>query len=289
VIVGNADPRTDPPHLRSKLSKVSIYLETSFEAGTESHILGSATGCLHKEADSLLLVTNWHVVSGKNPATSRILSASKKCPTHITAFFAFSETRGVRWHKNKFSLFNEASPTWFEHPVHGRVVDVIAMPVMPKPIDGSELFNLAVTETSDDPLLPEPGMDCFILGFPEGVRGPGRLPIWKRATIAVEPDFDCGGLPMTLVDTATRRGMSGAPTYAQYVGMLGPDGSTSFAERIDESSLGVHTAFLGIYSNRLGRGEHRAQLGAVWKPTAIRQIIESRRPGENPHIIRASH
>ena len=54
----------------------------------------------------------------------------------------------------------------------------------------------------------------FVLGYPKGISGGRGFPIWKRASIATEPDIQHDGLPKLLVDTATREGMSGAPVVA---------------------------------------------------------------------------
>lgn len=56
--------------------------------------------------------------------------------------------------------------------------------------------------------------DVFVLGYPKGISGGGEFPIWKRASIATEPDIQLGTLPKMLVDTATREGMLGAPVIA---------------------------------------------------------------------------
>ena len=36
-------------------------------------------------------------------------------------------------------------------------------------------------------------------------------PIWKKSTIASEPDIDINNLPCFYIDSTTREGMSGAP------------------------------------------------------------------------------
>lgn len=44
----------------------------------------------------------------------------------------------------------------------------------------------------------------YVLGYPKGLHGGDDFPVWKRASIASEPDLDIDGLPKVLVDTATR-------------------------------------------------------------------------------------
>ena len=54
------------------------------------------------------------------------------------------------------------------------------------------------------------GMDVFILGYPFG-SGPPAFPVWKRGSIASEPDLVKTTNGYYLIDTASRPGMSGSP------------------------------------------------------------------------------
>jgi len=168
-------------------------------------------------------------------------------------------------------------PAWFEHPKLGRRVDAIAMPLrLPR-----ELVAHPANQQADDNFGLLPGQDVFILGFPEGLSGGGKLPIWKRGSLSTEPYVDVDGLPKFLVDTATRRGMSGAPVIAQVSGMWAPEGSEKMG---GDSVIGrAGQKFIGIYSSREGDDETTVQLGVVWKRSAIEEIIAGSVRGQNPH------
>ena len=125
--------------------------------------------------------------------------------------------------------------------------------------------------------MTRPGLDSFVLGFPEGMLGGARFPIWKRASIASEPDIDIDDLPKLYVDTATRNGMSGAPVYLQKSGLITPEGKT-----MKESYFGVAYKFIGIYSGRIGEDAFNAQLGIVWKEKAILETIHGNQKGRSP-------
>jgi hypothetical protein len=58
--------------------------------------------------------------------------------------------------------------------------------------------------------------------------------------------------------------MSGSPVYARVSGGY----SNSSGDYIFSS--GIETKFLGIYSSRLPRD---SEVGLVWKPTIIKQLI----------------
>lgn len=97
-------------------------------------------------------------------------------------------------------------------------------------------------------VVPRPMQSCFIIGFP----GLGqqyanmRSPIYKSATLAVEPDL-CDPRYALLVDGKTKKGMSGSPVVF----------------RCTCGSLHL----LGVYSGREIASEDLtvAELGMVWR------------------------
>ena len=166
-------------------------------------------------------------------------------------------------------------PSWWEHPSHGPSIDAVAIKIE-KP--EKSIIVSANSESLDlDNIRLIPGLDVFVLGYPEGISGGGRLPIWKRGSIATEPDVHIDDLPKMLIDTATRRGMSGSPIYAQESGLWAPEGAT-----LKEGGMfGKGLRFLGLYSSRVGNDEFLAQIGIVWKEEAIKDIVQSRCRGES--------
>jgi hypothetical protein len=126
---------------------------------------------------------------------------------------------------------------------------------------------------------PDIGEDAFILGFPKGLEAGAGLPIWKRASIASEPNYDLDGLPKLLVDTATRQGMSGSVVIARRRGLIVPRSARSEAEHI----VGMADNFVGVYSGRIGDDPLGVQLGVVWKGRVIDEIIGGGVPGKAPY------
>jgi len=118
-------------------------------------------------------------------------------------------------------------------------------------------------------------LDVFILGYPLPPEITARLPIWKRGTIASEPNFRISGLPKLLVDSSVRPGMSGAPVIARSVdNYVKEDNSMTFwgeeANRI-----------VGVYTGRLG-GDHaeQTQLGAIWRIETVDEVCGGNTPGD---------
>ncbi len=120
------------------------------------------------------------------------------------------------------------------------------------------------------------GDDISIIGYPRGIHtGINEdlpLPIWKRATVASEPMVPVDDLPLMLVDTATREGMSGGFVIArQHRGTLPPDQNGTIISLVN----GEITRFVGIYTSRdKGVDEFEAQIGRVWNREHIIDIIE---------------
>ncbi|KAA0695634.1 serine protease [Neorhizobium sp. P12A] len=109
-------------------------------------------------------------------------------------------------------------------------------------------------------------MEVFVLGFPFGVDPPG-YPVWKRGSIASEPDLARLTTDYMLVDTASRPGMSGAPVIRR---------NWSFPQSAEEQSPAAKpsTRFVGIYSGRLKTDtSDEAQIGLVWDASFINEII----------------
>jgi trypsin-like peptidase len=245
------------------------------------HELSIATGFFFQHNGRSFLITNFHVVSGVNPNTGTILHLGGAVPDALTLGVATTDSHSagakkVRWTWRQLTLYTQGNgpkPVWTEHPTYGRRFDVVAIPL--GGLEETSIKPANAPELELDLIQVYPGMEAFVIGYPRGMSGGGQLPIWKRATIATEPDFDIGGLPRFYIDTATREGMSGSPVYAQEVGYWLPEGETD----PEKGTIGKGRRFVGVYSGRLGaEDEFKAQLGIVWKESALVSLVESVRP-----------
>lgn len=247
-------------------STVTSKLQT-FYRGQE---LGVGTGFFCKLKDQLFLITNWHVVTGRNFETKKCLCMMGGIPDRMQ-FTAGPSSHIGDWQWIDCNLYEDAGasdqperPIWLEHSLHRNAVDIVAIPiVLPKGLDVPTIDRVNTVPT----LRLTVSRDVFVLGYPKGI-GVGSFPIWKRASIATEPNIDIEGKHILLIDTATREGMSGAPVIAIADGEFEVEGPPP-AYR----PPGRVYRFVGIYSGRLGKNEMEAQLGIVWKPALIEQIV----------------
>ncbi|NVZ94160.1 hypothetical protein HX819_01110 [Pseudomonas sp. D6002] len=246
--------------------------------------LASGTAFAYKHNGRSYFITNWHNVTGRNPLTYACLSAHAAIPDNIQFRYPelkFSgENKLLGWQGRKLKLYDDADkPIWLEHPQHGSLVDVVAIEVY-----GIDETAMLFTNENEDVSKYQnigAGTEAMILGFPHGISGGSKFPVWKRGSIASEPDFDLDNLPKFILDTATRKGMSGSPVFAKLTGFNLPVGALDMGEGI----LGTCYEFLGCYSGSIGREPFDAQLGIVWKERAIIEIIEGSKRGVSSHVL----
>lgn len=124
-----------------------------------------------------------------------------------------------------------------------------------------------LNELANAPLRIEIGMDVFILGYPFKIEPPA-YPVWKRGSIASEPQLAPLTTSYMLVDTASRPGMSGAPVIRR-----------SWTNHMDQPGVVAFVSpplnkFIGVYSGRVPTDyPHEAQIGLVWDGCLIDEII----------------
>ena len=242
----------------------------------ESLILGgTGTGFFYKAAGDLFLITNWHNVTGVNPETRKALHPHGLLPNMLRVHYKqWADTTNtiVRSQHIDLPLYHDDAPLWFEHSTRSNV-DVIAIRLSLD--DFTDFANECINTIEQETRLEVyAGMDCFILGFPQGMIGAANTPIWKRGSIAAEPYLQ----HPYLVDFATREGMSGAPVIARHAGLFGKQG-----KQLDGSEIiGTVERFVGIYSGRIGNDAFGYQLGRAWQSNVLHDILKIKLLGVHP-------
>lgn len=269
-----------PSHLSSPWNHAVSYLEMFFRGQK----LGSGSCFFWEKSGRTYLLTNWHILSGRNPLTGQPESRTGGLPDRIR-FMAYRRTSEpnpagqymVSYGPVEVPICDEdlSNPRWLEHPTLSRRVDIAAIDVMDV-VRGLEVRHANQVE-ADAVLSPITAQDVFVVGFPFGLITGAPAPVWKRGSIAVDPTFDIEGLPKMLIDTATREGMSGSLVVARHVVLTQQipkkDGTLSEMMLYAEPIL-----VIGIYSGRHYPDLEKAQLGIVWKRNAIEEIIAAGKP-----------
>ncbi len=271
-------------HLSSPWNNAVSYLEMRFGATQ----LSTGSCFFWSHADRSFLVTNWHNLAGRNPITGKLLSPTGAIPDRVAVFVFKQVTHPdpdgffeLLYLPIEVSLVNPASgaPCWFEHPTLGRAVDIAAIDVT---VALRGFMTSAANTVESDGVLPvTTAQEVFVVGFPFGQIANAPAPIWKRGSIALDPTFNPEGLPKMLIDTATREGMSGSVVVARHFIM-----NTTYTKKSGLQSQPVLFAKLdlvvGIYSGRHYPDLEKAQLGIVWKRSAIEETVAAQKPSK-PH------
>lgn len=234
----------------------SVLIELT--VGDQALATGTAFVCNSKRGP--VLITNWHNVAGRNPATKKPLSPTAAIPDAVKIVHNCTTALG-RWVVKTESLLTGGKPRWVEHPSLGDKADIVALPLT----DLADV-QLYPYEPSGGPAIAvNPAESVSVVGFPFGIQAGGSLAVWATGFVASEPDIDFNNLPLFLIDCRTRPGQSGSAVIAHRNGgaVTMQDGSTTIFG-------GPVTKFLGIYS---GRMNDQSDLGIVWKANAVADVV----------------
>lgn len=250
---------------------------TKLEMLCQGRQIGTATGFFFKQDGSWYLVTNWHVLSGRDNSTGQPRNNHGAVPDHCRFRVGFLSPAGLVWQEALGSLGDATlgSATWFEHPAYGQQADVAALPLGPLPVGLAK--DLLDPEGNSPNMFIDLGAELFLPGYPLGLAANGNMAIWKRASLASSLEFGQGINHSFYVDTATREGMSGAPCFAV---------SNWRHYEMERSSTKLNVVerpgawrFLGVYSGRRNKNDgFEAQIGVVWRENLVLETIISRKP-----------
>ena len=259
---------TDQPSFQS------LFLET--QVGKIG--LSTASGFIVRKVDGTrLLITNWHVVSGRHLETRQPLSSSHAVPDFLRIAHNAHDALGS-WVLKTERLYDDAGdPRWLEHPIHGACVDVVGLPLTD--LEGVDDYPYSCSVSTGHDVLPGKlswGASDFVnvIGFPFGWTGGGSLGIWVQGAIATEPELDYSGLPRFLIDSRTRQGQSGSPVIIYK--------RSGWVNLVGRGPYMIHnpiTLLLGVYSGRLST---ESDLGTVWKSSVVAEIAENGKRGRLP-------
>lgn len=210
--------------------------------------IATATGFIYKRNGMVYLITNWHVVNERDFWDKR-RKHSERHPTHVlfTPSFSTSETNVVKDNRAiLLELYDSVgNPKWLVHPKWKNDIDTIAIPIGPIS-NYADLYaindapqalhmNLSVTD------------ELFVIGYPygQGSDQKGTLPIWKKCTVASEPEMEflSDKRPTFLIDGITNPSMSGSPVIRFIKGSINtPNGLIITQPGIE---------LCGVYSGRI--------------------------------------
>jgi V8-like Glu-specific endopeptidase len=250
-----------------KESFASLYLEI-YDHDIK---LGSATGFVIKPKNTYYLVTNYHVLSNKDPKTKAFIPGhSQRIPDRVRIRYTVLNPPGdsvIVWEN---LLDDKNKPLWHSDTINNEMIDVVELPLKnSKPILITPVDY--ITGANKD-LCISPTEKVVIVGYPFGISDDIKHPIWQTGFIATEPDISQNGKPIVFVDVSAFPGMSGSPVY--YV-------TNSIICRHKEPEMytgcGVRI-FVGVFSMVQFYGSPEFPMpfiyGVFWKTSALKNIFD---------------
>lgn len=240
----------------SQPSHQSLYLETR----ALGNKLSNGTAFVASSANGQnFLVTNRHIVTGRDNDTDKCLSKTLATPDTLVVWHNAWGFLGQFVPVESPLVLNDV-PQWIEHPSYKEKVDVVAIPLpirddivfVPYRIDGLAHMNI------------EPSNPVSIIGFPFGERTGASFAIWSTGFVASEPQIPHGGQHLFLVDCRARPGQSGSPVIRYRNG----NGLFKYSDGSEEMSSA--SEFLGIYSGRIN---DQSDLGRVWNAWIVAELL----------------
>lgn len=278
-------------------------------------VLSTGTGVLYSRNDEYYIVTAWHNVTGLHSHSLTHLSEAKAVPDRIVASVPVNiQGAGVIRTPVVLPLHDEERASFFVHPENWPRIDVVAIPFDPATAvlemamaDGqvrqmhANLLEMGPPGVSTQ-LCPvqkylapaskvreawldtvEVTEELFIPGYPENVHDYYAQPVWKRATIASSVQQGWNRERKFLVDSASKRGMSGSPVLH-----YSPKGIVRVLGTTHQFNQDV-AILAGIYVGRIGViGDSDPQIGTVWHASVIDEIIDGRSHELLPEEIEVS-
>jgi len=234
------------------------------------------------KADTVFLVTNYHVVTGRAP-----LSTQPRAGDRIR--FVLHEDRAdlTKAREIELPLYDEHNePVWVASETYP-AADIVLVPL---PVDvyrglGPLVFTEAHTR-ADIKIRPTSG--ATLLGYPYGFYDQKHfLPVWKTGHVASEPNVDFEGRPVFLVDVSAFPGMSGSPVLAVANGVYETEDGALRSGRLWRL-LGIFSSVPVVRDPRAvdrsafpsdaRAAETSLQLGYVWKAALIADLARNYRP-----------
>lgn len=286
-------PATTPAHRLN-------FTTTRIEMFANGVLMAHGTGFVVRYRDQYALVTAWHNLSGKSPIDGSLIAKIR--PDEIRFEVTIADEVGfVDFGKSKkfrrplsLKLYDEDDQKiWVDFNKDGYQVDVALIllnDAIPELMQYGGLVHIDVPSTHQggvyNPgaifppmeeeklvwLFPRIRSEVFILGYPKHIQLSDGFPVWKRASIASEPNSavvrdGVAFQDILYIDALTKAGMSGAPVI-----YMAPEGDFMWNDKGEFEELESRSIKLvGVYGGRDGStsDENDFSMGRVWKANVV--------------------
>lgn len=240
-----------------------------------------ASTTLDGKPDTVFLVTNYHVVTGRPP-----LTPGPRAGDRIRFILHENPAELTRVRQIELPLYDQrGDPLWVVSDAVPKA-DVVLVPVPPEAYRDISLLVFTEAHTRGD-IRIRPSSGATLLGYPYGFYDESHfLPVWKTGHVASEPSVDFNDLPTFLVDVSAFPGMSGSPVLAVANGVYESEDGSMRSGRVLKL-LGIFSAMPVVREKKPAdvnglaetqTTEINLQLGYVWKAALIADMAKTYRP-----------
>jgi len=226
---------------------------------------GNATGFFFEDKGRLYLVTNKHVIYGKNFATE----SAKPIVNQITLVLHIDSSDFRKNEEVVVELFNDDKKKWLEHDIPD--VDVILVPLDIGDRYVISKMNRAFIEDAKEFFIQFEKI--LVIGYPRGWYDEvNNFPIIRIGHLSSPFKVPFKGYPEMIGDAITHEGMSGSPVLIMLRDAMkrGRDGKPFGKE------FGDRFILAGVYSGQFPiPDEDRPNLINIWFPETITDILNS--------------
>ncbi len=112
------------------ITKIESLQSLYIECWKDSTKLGSATGYVIHSKTQNYLVTNWHVVTDKNPVNQQWLDAKIPVSPNKLLIGQRAKVLGNNYVETEYLYNADGSKRWHENTVGSQMVDVVELPLL---------------------------------------------------------------------------------------------------------------------------------------------------------------
>ncbi len=227
-----------------------------------------ATGFFYSTKTKTYFITNNHVVGGEfyineyRKSHKSIIVPDDSLIKKIS--IRLYDTRIGKTFDVQIPINEKSYIIFYSDSQNKQLMDAVAIPINDAiKIQLKGVYVLSNNDINND-LNLSPGMELFITGFPSDPDLNNIYPIWKRGTIASEPNLKEIGNYFFIIDATTRKGMSGSPVFIR--------GSIFNTKQAPNTIYGgVETFLIGVYNSQL----YSMELGGVIDFSKIKSDLDA--------------
>ncbi|MEK0167950.1 serine protease [Pseudescherichia vulneris] len=276
------------------ISKISLF-SLNLSLSKNGIVIGSGTGFFYEHEEDYFLITNYHVLTCREPKNPEcLLEGYPDSPDRVSFNIPYfdGQEHGV---VANISLDIDENSVFTEHKDRHKGIDLVALKINISEHQRSIITTQKDIELVDD-IAVEVTSNLFIVGYPWGQSASPHLPIWKKGTIASEPQLIFEEIQKIYIDTFTNPGMSGSPVFASedrdgyiynpkyeslyIMSINGEEAAIEKISNIDPNDIRQirrfkHFRFMGIYSGRITFASKDPQVGIVWPLPLLEELLNN--------------